>query len=258
MDAVLRRLAEGWIQCNSLLLDLVHEIEWDVRGDDGLRHAGSYLISCNHQTWADIPILQRIFNRRIPFIRFFLKQELIRVPLLGLAWWFLDYPFMKRYSRETLEKHPELRGKDLESTRKACEKFRRAPVSILNFLEGSRFTAAKQAHQGAAYRNLLRPKAGGMAFVLDAMGDSLQSLLDVTIVYPDGAPDFWEFLAGRLDRVIVHVEEKTIPQDLLGGDYLGDSAFRERFQAWVDELWKQKDERIAALLAEDGTLQRAR
>jgi len=258
MDAVLRRLAEGWIQCNSLLLDLVHEIEWDVRGDDGLRHAGSYLISCNHQTWADIPILQRIFNRRIPFIRFFLKQELIRVPLLGLAWWFLDYPFMKRYSRETLEKHPELRGKDLESTRKACEKFRRAPVSILNFLEGSRFTAAKQAHQGAAYRNLLRPKAGGMAFVLDAMGDSLRSLLDVTIVYPDGAPDFWEFLAGRLDRVIVHVEEKTLPQDLLGGDYLGDSAFRERFQAWVDELWKQKDERIAALLAEDGTLQRAR
>jgi len=252
MDAVLRRLAEGWIQCNSLLLDLVHEIEWEVRGVDGLRHGGSYLISCNHQTWVDIPILQRIFNRRIPFIRFFLKQELIRVPLLGLAWWFLDYPFMKRYSRETLEKHPELRGKDLESTRKACEKFRNAPVSILNFLEGSRFTAAKHAHQGSAYRRLLRPKAGGMAFVLDAMGDSLRSLLDVTIVYPDGAPNFWELLAGELDRVIVHVEERAIPQDLLGGDYLGDSAFREQFQTWVDGLWKQKDERMAALLAEEG------
>lgn len=252
MNVVLRRLAEGWIQCNSVLLDLVHKIEWDVRGVGELRHGGSYLIICNHQTWADIPILQRTFNRRIPFLRFFLKQELIWVPLLGPAWWLLDYPFMKRYSRETLEKHPELRGTDLESTRKACEKFRHAPASILNFLEGSRFTAAKHAYQGSSYRNLLRPKAGGMAFVLDAMGDSLRSLLDVTIVYPDGAPNFWEFLAGRLDRVIVHVEERTIPQDLLGGDYLGDGAFRERLQTWVDGLWQQKDERVSGLLAEDG------
>jgi 1-acyl-sn-glycerol-3-phosphate acyltransferase len=252
MNPILRRIAEGWIQCNSLLLDLVHEIDWDVRGTDGLRSGGAYLVVCNHQTWADIPILQRTFNRRIPFIRFFLKHQLIWVPLLGPAWWLLDYPFMKRYSRETLEKHPELRGKDLESTRKACEKFRSAPVSILNFLEGSRFTAAKHAQQGSPYRRLLRPKAGGMAFVLDAMGDSLRSLLDVTIVYPDGAPNFWEFLAGRLDRVIVHVEEIAIPQDLLGGDYLGDSAFRGRMQTWIDGLWKQKDERMATLLAEDG------
>jgi hypothetical protein len=81
----------------------------------------------------------------------------------------------------------------------------------------------------------------------------LRSLLDVTIVYPDGAPDFWEFLAGRLDRVIVHVEERSIPQHLLGGDYLRDSVFREQFQTWIEELWKQKDERAAALLVEHGT-----
>jgi 1-acyl-sn-glycerol-3-phosphate acyltransferase len=250
MNDLLRQLAEGWIQCNGLLLGLVHEIDWDVRGIEGLRHDARYLISCNHQTWADIPILQRTFNRRIPFIRFFLKQELIWVPLLGLAWWFLDYPFMKRYSRETLEKRPELRGRDLERARKACEKFRRGPVSLLNFLEGSRFTAAKHAHQQSPYRRLLRPKAGGMAFVLDAMGGSLRSLLDVTIVYPDGAPDFWEFLAGGLDRVIVHVEERPIPQELLGGDYLGDRVFREQFQAWIEDLWKQKDEQMAKLLVE--------
>jgi 1-acyl-sn-glycerol-3-phosphate acyltransferase len=253
MNGLLRRLAEAWIQCNSLLLDLVHEIDWDVRGVEGLRHDATYLISCNHQTWADIPILQRTFNRRIPFIRFFLKQELIWVPLLGLAWWFLDYPFMKRYSRGVLEKRPELRGRDLERTRRACERLRHGPVSILNFLEGSRFTAAKHAHQGSPYRRLLRPKAGGMAFVLDAMGGSLRSLLDVTIVYPDGAPNFWEFLAGGLRRAIVHVEERAIPQDLLGGDYLGDCAFRERFQAWIEGLWSEKDQRLAKLLAEHET-----
>lgn len=252
ITTVLARLAEGWIQCNSVLLDLVHEIDWDVRGVGELRYEETYLISCNHQTWADIPILQRTFNRRVPFMRFFLKQELIWVPLLGLAWWFLDYPFMKRYSRETLEARPELRGEDLERTRNACEKFRGTPVSILNFLEGTRFTAAKHTSQQSPYRNLLRPKTGGVAFVLDAMGDSLRSLLDVTIVYPDGAPNFWEFLAGRLHRVIVHVEERKIPPELLGGDYLGDGEFRGRIQAWVDEIWKQKDERVAALLSEHG------
>jgi len=170
--------------------------------------------------------------------------------MVGLAWWFLDYPFMKRYARKTIEKHPELRGEDLATTRKACESFRHTPVSILNFLEGSRFTTAKHASQESPYRNLLLPKAGGLAFVLDAMGDSLHSLLDVTIVYPDGTPTLWDFLAGRLDRVVVHVEERTIPQDMLGGDYLGDAAFRERLQEWVRNLWQQKDERITALLAE--------
>ncbi|MFQ5666552.1 MAG: acyltransferase [Candidatus Binatia bacterium] len=245
---VLMWLAAGWIDCNSALLDVVHEIEWDVRGIDGLRRDGSYLVSCNHQTWADIPILQRTFNRKIPFLKFFLKQELIRVPLLGLAWWFLDFPFMKRYSRATLERRPELRGKDLETTRRMCRKFRNSPVSILNFVEGTRFTAAKHAQQRSPYRHLLRPKAGGMAFALDAMGGALRSLLDVTIVYPDGAPNFWDFLAGRLHRVIVRIKEKPIPADLLGGDYLGDDSARARFQQWIQSVWEEKDTEIDRLL----------
>ena len=172
------------------------------------------------------------------------------MPLLGLAWWFLDYPFMKRHSRQTLERRPELRGEDLATTRKACEKFRHTPVSVLNFLEGTRFTKAKHAAQGSSYRHLLLPKAGGMAFVLDAMGGALRSLLDVTIVYPNGTPTFWDFLTGGLDRVIVHVEETKIPSDMLDGDYLEDPVFRERVQEWVRGLWEKKDDRIAALLAE--------
>jgi 1-acyl-sn-glycerol-3-phosphate acyltransferase len=247
---LLIRLAEGWISCNSAVLDLVHRIEWDVRIPDGLPRDAWYLVACNHQTWADIPILQRIFNHRLPFLKFFLKHELIWVPLLGLAWWFLDYPFMKRYSREALEKNPGLRGKDLETTRKACEKFRRTPVSILNFLEGTRFTKAKHAYQDSPYAHLLRPKTGGLAFALDGMGGSIRSLIDVTIVYPEGVPDFWDFLAGRLDRVIVSVTEKGIPADLIGGDYLGDAKFRARFHDWIADLWRAKDDEIGRLLAE--------
>lgn len=247
---LLVRLAEGWVTCNGLLLDRLHDIEWDVRGVDQLDPAaGNYLVVSNHQTWADIPVLQRTLNRRIPFLKFFLKRELIWVPLLGPAWWFLDFPFMKRYPRETLERRPELRYEDLETTRRACEKFRAAPVSILNFLEGTRFTPAKHAAQRSPYPHLLAPKAGGVAFVLGAMGPSIR-LLDVTIVYPDGAPDFWDFLAARLRRVIVSVQEKPIPADLFRGDYLGDAAFRSHVQSWVQQLWDEKEQTIARLLAE--------
>lgn len=47
---------------------------------------------------------------------------------------------MKRYSRAYLLRHPERRGKDVETTRRSCEKFRLHPTTIVNFVEGSRFT----------------------------------------------------------------------------------------------------------------------
>src|SRR6185436_13395597 len=106
--------------------------------------------------------------------------------LLGLAWWALDFPFMKRYTKQQLAKRPELAGRDIEATRRACAKFMHIPVSIMNFVEGTRFTRAKHDSQESPFQFLLKPKAGGVAFVLDAMGRALQSILDVTIVYPNG------------------------------------------------------------------------
>ncbi len=67
-----------------------------MQGVDSLHQRGWYLVSSNHQSWVDILVLQRIFHGRIPFLKFFLKQELIWVPVIGLAWWALDFPFMKR------------------------------------------------------------------------------------------------------------------------------------------------------------------
>src|SRR4029078_4538077 len=122
---------------------------------------------------------------------------------------------MKRYSPATLERHPELRGKDLETTRRVCARVRGVPVSILNFLEGTRYTPEKHAAQQSPYRHLLRPKAGGFAFVLASIGDQLKAMLDVTIVYPQGRPTFWNFLCGRIPLIVVHVEEKEIPVEAL-------------------------------------------
>ena len=240
-------VAESWIAFNNRLFDWFTRIRWTLDGFEGLHHDGNYLVLCNHQSWVDIPVLQKVFNRRIPFLRFFLKSQLIWVPLLGPAWWALDFPFMKRYSRETLAKHPELQGKDMEATRRACEKFRHMPVSVMNFTEGTRFTPAKHSAQSSSYRYLLRPKAGGVAFVLDAMGEALHAILDVTIIYPDGPCNMMDLIAGRIREIHVHVRELPIDASL-HGDYEKDAVFRGQFQAWMNGLWKAKDQRIGRML----------
>jgi 1-acyl-sn-glycerol-3-phosphate acyltransferase len=247
LSRVLIGLAESWIATNTFLQHLLTPTVWKIDGLEGLRRDGWYLVLSNHQSWVDIPVLQSTFNRRIPFLKFFLKRQLVWVPFLGLAWWALDFPFMQRYTKEQLDQHPEWRGADKAATRRACEKFRSMPVSVMNFVEGTRYTADKHARQESPYADLLRPKAGGVAFVLEAMGDILQSVVDVTIFYPHGRPTVVDLLAGRIPEVRVHIRELPIPPDLIGGDYENDAAYRERFQTWVNDLWAGKQTRIEAM-----------
>lgn len=253
LSRVLILIAESWIAVNGFTFWLLTRIDWQVEGNANPGYDGHYLVLSNHQSWVDIPVLQRTFNKRIPFLKFFLKKELIWVPMLGLAWWALDFPFMNRHSREFLEKHPELKGSDLATTRAACEKFRYTPVSVMNFVEGTRFTDGKRAAQKSPYVHLLKPKAGGVAFVLNSMGDILQSIVDVTIVYPHGRPTFIDMLSGRLREVRVVIRELPIPADLLGGDYENDAAYRERIQLWLARLWTEKDAIIRRLTVTAGT-----
>lgn len=247
LSRLLILIAESWIACNSWVFDRMSGTQWDIRGLEGLSYGHSYLVLANHQSWVDIPVLQKVFNKRIPFLRFFLKSQLIWVPLLGVAWWALDFPFMKRYSREQIERRPALRGTDIAATRRACEKFRAMPVSVMNFVEGTRFTERKHAAGKGDYRHLLRPKSGGVAFVLDAMGDALHTVLDVTIHYPLGRPTLVDLLSGRVRRIQVRVLERPIPDAMLGGDYENDSVYRERFQGWINGIWAEKDAQLAAL-----------
>lgn len=246
LSRVLVGIAELWADCNRGILALTQNIRWDVAGLEGLERDRWYLVIANHASWVDILVLQTVLNRRIPFLKFFLKRELIRVPLLGLAWWALDFPFMRRHGSKYLEQHPEARGEDLEATRRACEKFRTSPVSIMNFVEGTRRTPARQ--QGSSYRNLLKPRAGGVAFVLGAMGGMLHALLDVTIVYPAGTPTFWGLCSGRIPEIVVRIHHHDIPDWAARGDYQGDARFRGRFKLWLRDLWIAKDAEIDDLL----------
>ncbi|RDZ28154.1 acyltransferase [Lysobacter silvisoli] len=249
-NTVLTGIAESWIGVNSGLWDRFTRTRMHVREEAAPALDGHYLVLANHQSWVDILVLQKLFNRRAPFMRFFLKQELFWVPLLGLAWWALDFPFMRRYTPKQIAKRPELGGRDIEATRRACEKFREIPVSIMNFVEGTRYTADKHAAQGSPYRHLLKPKSGGVAFVLDAMGAGLDAILDVTIAYPGGAPSLLDLIADRIPEVRVRVRQRAIPAELLRGDYQNDPEFRTRFQQWMNALWSEKDADMAGLLAD--------
>ncbi|MDP4530118.1 acyltransferase [Alkalimonas delamerensis] len=244
---LLDAIAVAWISMNNVTTRLFTRIDWQVEGLEALSRKDWYLLLANHQSWADILVLQNLFNRRIPFLKFFLKKELLYVPFMGLAWWALDFPFMKRYSKAELARKPELQGKDIETTRKACAKFRFKPVTVMNFVEGTRFTKGKHDKQQSPYQHLLKPKAGGVAFVLGAMGQQLHKILDVTIHYPERIPTFWDYISGAVHAIRVQVRVLPITEQLLG-DYQ-DPAFRASFQQWVNELWQYKDQQLQQMAA---------
>src|SRR6056297_2768755 len=249
---LLTRIAERWIGFNSGMFDRFTDTRLVIEDMPELDPNGHYLVICNHQSWVDIPVLQKVFNRRLPLLRFFLKSQLIWVPLLGLAWWALDFPFMKRYSKQMLAKRPELAGRDIETTRRACAKFREIPVAVMNFVEGTRFSPGKHAAQGSPYDHLLKPRAGGIAFVVDAMGESIDKLLDVTISYGGPAPSLPDLFANRVREIRVSVRERAPLHAPAPGAYEDDSAYRARFREWINGLWADKDRNLGRMLQRAG------
>jgi 1-acyl-sn-glycerol-3-phosphate acyltransferase len=246
----LMTIGDAWVGTNAIIFRLANDTTWDIRGVEGLRRNQWYLVIANHQTWVDIVVLQTIFNRRIPFLKFFIKQELIWFPFLGMAWWALDMPFMKRYSKSYLAAHPEKKGKDLEATRKACEKFQHVPTSVINFIEGTRFSVEKRDRRGSTYRHLLQPRAGGVALALTSMGGMFDAVVDVTIAYPGGAPNFWAMMCGEFEHVIIDVRQRDVERWLVEGNYESDRAFRRQFHQWLGKVWEDKDRRIGQLTSE--------
>jgi 1-acyl-sn-glycerol-3-phosphate acyltransferase len=228
-----------WISFNNLNLRVVNPVRLEVELPDGLSREEWYMVVANHQSWVDIIVLQMIFNGKIPFLKFFLKKQLFWFPVLGLAWWSLDFPFLERSRNAT---------KDLETIGKAAGKFKLLPVSIMNFAEGTRFRSEKREKQNSPYQHLLKPKAGGLTFLLTAMGGQIPWILDVSIAYPGGIPSYWSFLCGEVEEIRVRVRKVPVEEELLG-EFIKDKAFRRAFTNWLNGLWQEKDEIMEDLLA---------
>jgi 1-acyl-sn-glycerol-3-phosphate acyltransferase len=240
-------IAERWLDVLVGLFRKLLDTRIDVTGELEFDRSCSYVLICNHQSWVDVPALLTVFHGRVPFWRFFLKRGLIWMPLLGLAFWALEYPFVRFPSRETLERFPERRGENLRTARRAIENLAGRATTVVNFPEGAIFSRARQRAQRARYHRLLRPRAGGTALMLAALGDRLDALIDVTLEYPDGPPGLGRFIANGVERIRVHVRRVPVPAEMTQGDYENDPAFRRRFQDWLNEIWREKDERLGRM-----------
>ncbi|MDR5865727.1 acyltransferase [Halomonas koreensis] len=240
----LNAVALGWIDVNlwwirrGIRPDLRLDLPEDLTADDW------WLVIANHRSWTDIFALFLALHRRIPMPHFFVKRQLIWIPVVGLAFWAMEFPMLRRLTREQRERHPHLARRDREATERMCRHARERPIAIYNFVEGTRFTPAKHAARHSPYRHLLPPRAGGIAQVIGLLGDRLGGILDVTLRYERPTPRFWDFLCGREGAIHLEARRLAVPDWMARGDYHQDPHYKERFQSWLNALWQAKDARL--------------
>lgn len=254
-DKTVIKIATHWISSNNALIDnMLPRKDWRINLPDEVHTDGKYLLVSNHQSWVDTSIVQYISEKRLPLTRFFTKFELIYIPIVGQAFYFLDFPMMRRHSKEAVAKNPSLKGKDIEEAKRACELLKDKPFTLLNYLEGTRFTKAKHAQQQSPYTHLLKPRAGGLSLAINALGADIDGILDMTIVYPDGVPTYTDLWKGNIKRLGVDVRYIEIPDSLFvgiqNGGYENDEAVKKQMFDWVEQIWYNKDQRITEMLAD--------
>lgn len=259
-DKAVIGIANRWIHTNNLLIDKVLPAkDWRINLPDSLDPNGKYLLICNHQSWVDTSIIQYISEGILPITRFFAKHELLYIPIVGQTFYFLDFPMMKRHTKEQIAKNPALAHRDLDEALRACQSLSGKPFVLLNYLEGTRFTQAKHAKQSSPYQHLLKPKAGGFALALASLGHEIDGILDMTIVYPDGAPEYGDLWSGKLTRLSVDIDfvspDEALLTALKNGEYDTNDTIKAQLYSWLDTLWQAKDAKIKQRLTEFNTPQ---
>lgn len=242
--AWMQKIPVWWMDLNYWILQLSTRHKWQFEGSAALDPQGWYLLICNHQTWMDILVLGIFFRHKIPILKFFMKKELLwTLPFASWATYVLGYPFMARHSHAEVRKNPHLKMADIETTRKACAKFKEFPTTVVNFVEGTRFTEKKRQTQQSPYQHLLKPKSTGAALVLQELHQQLSGIINVTLHYQPQNLSFWEFLQGKVKKIHLHYELLPISADLIGDPY-EDRVFRKHFQQWLNSIWQIKDQRL--------------
>ena len=239
------KIGEIWISVNSIWVLKILNPNIKIDGFESLNKNEWYLTTSNHQSWADIFMVQMLTNRKIPMLKFFMKHVLIYVPVIGICWWALDMPFLKRYTKEQIKKNPNLQGRDFKEMRKSLNHYSLHPVSVFSYAEGTRFTHKKHTTQESPYNNLLKPKEGGMALALSVI-PSIKFLIDITIIYESPKRSFWDYLCGRLKNIKIFVKKIEIPKEFLNEKLAEDDRLRTNFKAWLNNIWKDKDDLISA------------
>ncbi|WP_213610260.1 acetyltransferase [Pseudoalteromonas sp.] len=244
VSQLLHSAYKGWCKGNRLGLWLgCNNIEVNISGE--VNANSWYLLISNHISWLDIAVLSSL--DALPAPKFFLKDELKYVPFIGTGAWAMGMPFMKRVTKAQLAKNPNLKGLDVERTKRSCRHFRHHPTTIVNFVEGTRFTAQKHQHQQSPFQHLLRPKAGGTAFALEVLNDQFDAMLNTSLVYSGKSNHICRnVLKGELDSIYITIEVMPINEQMIGS-YQTDKVFRIEFQQYLNNLWAIKDKQLSAL-----------
>ena len=230
MDVVI----DVWVSSFRWLIRICRLIDIEVELPPQLNDRRDWqVIVCNHQSWVDIVILQVSFRDVAPVLKFFTKHELIWVPFVGLAMWFLGFPYVYRASSRGSRLSATKREINESVLKREGKRFLDKPVAVINFVEGTRFTPVKRDSRGSPYENLLQPRRGGLLQTLVVLEDRVETVLNATIRYRGRVPGFWDLLSGQTDGVQLVVEEISKP-----------STDQETLTNWLNDLWNEKDRQL--------------
>lgn len=220
-----------WGHINHLIMFHICGVQFSINGNHDFSKDKWYLLISNHRSAADIPILYSIFCQKLPPFKFFLKKELLYLPLIGTACWALQMPFINRKKSHAFSFNFDL--------------FKYAPCTIINFVEGSRANKEKIKANSSPYKHLLKPKFRGVLSTLESVKE-IKHIIDVTLVYQGmdtlKKPNIlFKLFCGQLRFIEINIKKIDIP-DLI---YNCDSNEKNQlFKSWLNNLWTKKDKWI--------------
>ncbi len=197
------------------VMERVEKIRLDISYEPGPFPVGEkVLMTANHQSHVDSILLLAFAKRQgaLGALKFFVKDELKYVPGPGWGMYFLGCIFLKRNWQED--------GKGLDAT---FARYKRSiyPVWIHIFTEGTRRTPEKQA-QATQYSlskrptpltRVLWPRTKGFVATIQGMGEHIDAVYDLTIIYDAEIPTLWDVFKGELKGVRI-IAKRTPRADL--------------------------------------------
>lgn len=171
------------VKIDKIILDTFLPIEIDYKQENEIESGTHYLLVSNHQSWIDIIILQNIFYKKLPPLKFLVKWEIMFIPIVGLICWAFEYPFLKRYSKNKMQKNTNNIYRDKNEIEKKLKKCSNTPCNFVNFMEEHRFNQWRKDIQNNEFHNLLKPKLGGFSVISDLFSNQIINIIDVTIIY---------------------------------------------------------------------------
>ena len=237
-------IAGFWADFMRWLLTTI-QTDYVITGDR-LDPRGTYLILANHQSWIDIMMVMVVLGKGTTLPRFFMKWELVYMPVINICAWVLDFPIMRRYTQEDIKDRPELKNRDFDYAHEVLSRNPERQCVVVNYAEGTRFTPEKHRKNRSPYKHLLKPKVGGPQLALDCLRGRLDGIIDITLAYPGAKVSVWRLMAGRVPKVMIHVERIELPDGL---DKPPETlAELKAFRGWMNSIWVKKDARIDQMI----------